>query len=650
MSKFKRTLVYALTVLIALPVSLIIGSAQSAKASGLDTQDFGVMQVSGVNGYSVGFGLLGMTASDLKSAKVELFKDSTLLSTSNALIPSANWTGIASATSLSSPFNINGYFDYAIDGYWSNTGWNGTVSDVPTKAKVSITDNSDITYSGEYGAPTGNPALLLPNDYTGADALAVVHPEDFGTMRASGVSGYTVGFGTAPYTASHFKKIEVKLYEGATLLATTTSNQAMIQYPTATSLSSPFDVNGTFDYTADTSWAYSGWNGTLANIPTKAVIKVTDKMDNTYTVENTTLTGTPLPYMVAEDFGVMQISGVNGYTVGFGLNGITAADVASAKVELFKDATLLSTSNALIPSANWTGIASATSLSSPFNIDGAFDYALDGYWSNTGWNGSLSDVPTRAVITLVDSLGARYIAENTTLTGDPTLLLPTDESQNPVIVQVSQGTGKTISIDFKGSGAGASDYVILIDGVTAWTVSNTIGNDVANVYHFSATVSVYRTYVVKVVAYYYGVKVGEASGNVEVKAPAVSSAVVTSTTAKVVGPIVSSASAASSSSAVTTTPSTSGTTVNPDEQGKIKGDETESDESSKINWTPWIILFILILLAGAATGGYFYWFGGDDEVAATVVRKPETTKPVAKVEAKKPAAKVETSKKKSRRW
>ncbi|MEI8061386.1 MAG: hypothetical protein WCG99_03795 [Candidatus Berkelbacteria bacterium] len=618
-----------------------------AEAAGINTQDFGVMQISGVNGYSVGFGLLGMTASDLKFAKVELFKDGTLLSASNALIPSANWTGIASATSLSSPFNINGYFDYATDGYWANSGWNGTVSDVPTKARVSITDNSDITYSGEYGAPTGNPALLLPSDYVEPASLAVVHPEDFGTMRSSGVSGYTVGFGTAPYTASHFKKIEIKLYEGVTLLATTTSDQAMIQYPTATSLSSPFDVNGTFDYVADAAWTYSGWNGTLANIPTRAVIKVTDKMDNTYTVENHTLTGSPLPYMVAEDFGVMQISGVNGYTVGFGLNGITAADVSSVKVELFKGTTLLSTSNALIPSANWAGIASATSLSSPFNIDGSFDYASDGFWSNTGWNGSLLDVPTRAVITLIDALGARYTAENTNLTGDPSLLLPVNLNQNPTILSAFQSADKTISINFNGAGIGATDYIIFANGIQVATIKNILGNDTGNLYHLDVNVSAYQSYAVRILALHYGYEVGGSFIiNANVKASQTSSGNVTEAVATTVSTVTDITQPETPSvSSTTETP----TVTTPTEQGQIKGTTaTESQESEKINWTPWIILFILILLAGAATGGYFYWFGRDDEeeiVSKEVIEKNK--KPVAKVAPKK-VKKV--SPKKSKRW
>lgn len=82
----------------------------------------------------------------------------------------------------------------------------------------------------------------------------------------------------------------------------------------------------------------------------------------------------------------------------------------------------------------------------------------------------------------------------------------------------------------------------------------------------------------------------------------------------------------------------------PVEQGKIKGEEdTTSAETEKINWTPWIILFILIILAGAATGGYFYWFGREEE--EEIISK--------KVVEKKPAVKKNGSKapsKKNKRW
>lgn len=81
-----------------------------------------------------------------------------------------------------------------------------------------------------------------------------------------------------------------------------------------------------------------------------------------------------------------------------------------------------------------------------------------------------------------------------------------------------------------------------------------------------------------------------------------------------------------------------------EEDGKIKGDETETKEENKVNWTPWIVLFVLILLAGAATGGYFYWFSGEDEVSAVVREKKEIKSTPLKESTKSKANK------KSKRW
>ncbi|MCX6812299.1 MAG: chitobiase/beta-hexosaminidase C-terminal domain-containing protein [Candidatus Berkelbacteria bacterium] len=113
--------------------------------------------------------------------------------------------------------------------------------------------------------------------------------------------------------------------------------------------------------------------------------------------------------------------------------------------------------------------------------------------------------------------------------------------------------------------------------------------------------------------------------------------------------VSSSVASSATSTPAVTTPSTPAPSS---EQGQIKGTSTETpaESTEKINWTPWIILFILILLAGAATGGYFYWFGKDDDdddekiISEKIVKKNE--KPLAK----KPEVKKPAVKKKPNRW
>lgn len=121
---------------------------------------------------------------------------------------------------------------------------------------------------------------------------AGVATEDFGVMNFSGVKGYSVGFGLLNANASDVQNIVVKLYKGDTLLGTNTSTAGLFtNYPTATSLSAPFDVFGTFNYVADGNWIYSGWSGVKTDIPTKAEITVTFKNGVVKTVTNFNLTG-----------------------------------------------------------------------------------------------------------------------------------------------------------------------------------------------------------------------------------------------------------------------------------------------------------------------------------------------------------------------
>lgn len=129
---------------------------------------------------------------------------------------------------------------------------------------------------------------------------------------------------------------------------------------------------------------------------------------------------------------------------------------------------------------------------------------------------------------------------------------------------------------------------------------------------------------------------------VNVAAPVVTQAVVATTQA----PVVTAAPA--KAKAVPAPAEQKIETPADDSNGKIKGDDTETnEEEEKVNWTPWIVLFVLILLAGAATGGYFYWFNGEEEVEAVVKEPKKLEKKVAKPKA---SVKKSSSHKKQKRW
>lgn len=145
----------------------------------------------------------------------------------------------------------------------------------------------------------------------------------------------------------------------------------------------------------------------------------------------------------AEDFGVMDASGVKGYTAGFGLTDATFAGATSVVTQLFSGTTLLQTNTAIIPmfNANITG----TQFSSPFDVFGTFDYVADGYWTNTrGAEYGQTLTPTKVVATVTLANGKIVTAENTNLTGDPATIFPPSEGSNNngnVGGEVTQGVG-----------------------------------------------------------------------------------------------------------------------------------------------------------------------------------------------------------------
>ncbi|ACL19377.1 cell wall-binding repeat-containing protein [Desulfitobacterium hafniense] len=267
-----------------------------------------------------------------------------------------------------------------------------------------------------------------------------VRPQDFAVMQASGVNGYNVGLQIVDGSARDLASVEVTLYRGETVLAKNTSmNKLFNSYPTATQLSSPFNIDGNFS--ADGYWSYGKWNGSVLDVPTKAVIKVTYLDGRVYEVVNTKLAGNPedlnqeaLNHVKAEDFGVMQASGVNGYNVGFSLVDklpvdLQSIEVSLVKVETIKDEdgeeqqikeTVLATNTATRAKNAKLFELTGQQLSSPFNIDGSFEN--DGYWTYGDFNGTVEDVPTKAIITIQYQDGRKFTVQNTELTGDAKLL------------------------------------------------------------------------------------------------------------------------------------------------------------------------------------------------------------------------------------
>ncbi len=140
----------------------------------------------------------------------------------------------------------------------------------------------------------------------------------------------------------------------------------------------------------------------------------------------TTTTGEALAQgtLQGEDFGVVSydtgMGMLKGYTAGFGLNDATFEGAQSIVIELYSSTTLLQTN---ISTAKVTADVTGNQISSPFDVSGTFDYAADGYWTNTrSTEYGQTLAATRVVATVVLANGKTVTAENMVLVGDPSTI------------------------------------------------------------------------------------------------------------------------------------------------------------------------------------------------------------------------------------
>lgn len=203
--------------------------------------------------------------------------------------------------------------------------------------------------------------------------------------------------------------------------------------------------------------------------------------------------------------------------------------------------------------------------------------------------------------------------------------------------------GKNFRVEWTGNGA--DSYIVKVNG-NADPNGAVIANTTEQ-YSRDISVSEYGVYNITLIAVRGSVESTDFKNHsIELKAPVATTAQVTTPAPVEPAPVVSAAPAKAKAAA----PQEEQKVETPadDSNGQIKGDETSNNEEEKVNWTPWIVLFVLILLAGAATGGYFYWFNGEDEVKA-VVKEPK--KEEKKVEAlPKKNNNKKPNQKKQKRW
>lgn len=207
---------------------------------------------------------------------------------------------------------------------------------------------------------------------------------------------------------------------------------------------------------------------------------------------------------------------------------------------------------------------------------------------------------------------------------------------------------RILTVNWKGIG-NTTKYEIYVNGITSESNSvNVAGDDTGTDYSKTINIASDGKYDVYVKAIRGDGSLNSNTAAVEFAAPSPAVTTTTQTTAPTV-PLTSVAPAKAEAQAPA--PSAVAESQTGDQSGQIKGEETStSPADEKINWTPWIILFVLILLTGAATGGYFYWFSGEDEVETTVKQAKSEIKAVVKPETKPKVKAVTKPDKKSKRW
>lgn len=189
------------------------------------------------------------------------------------------------------------------------------------------------------------------------------------------------------------------------------------------------DFNAVYTASADASSTVMHVNGTIAPSGTMSGTWTDNYGGGARSGTWMTTTGTAdaiTASLAAQDFGVVNYNTgttgtLAGYTAGFGLTNANLSNIQSVVVRLYSGATLLQTNTGSTSIASLPG----SQFSSPFDVSGNFNYALDGYWTNVRSAQYGQSVPAdRVVATVTLTDGTVLTATNTTLTGDPTTIYP----------------------------------------------------------------------------------------------------------------------------------------------------------------------------------------------------------------------------------
>ncbi len=226
---------------------------------------------------------------------------------------------------------------------------------------------------------------------------------------------FELGYG---FKIGDLTSLVARAYAGDTLLSTISLKEEKFkEYADRTSLGGSFRSNP--EASPSSSWNLEAFDGTM---PTEIVIEYTTKNGKTYTFGIQNIEWKDEGYQAnveAQDFGVMTISNVMGYSVGFKLINATASDVQQIVVKLYKEERVLATNTSTAGLIEQ--YPNESILSAPFDVFGEFNYEEDNCWNYSGWRGDNKDIPTKAEVIVTFKNGVVKAATNERLTGDTSI-------------------------------------------------------------------------------------------------------------------------------------------------------------------------------------------------------------------------------------
>lgn len=141
---------------------ILVSPMVSNAAGSLASKEFITWNQGGLNGYDAGFAISGNTFNNASSIVIKLYSGNTLLQTNTAV------NGKIGGTEFLTPFDVNGTFDYAKDGYFTNkreAEYGKTLKPTKVVATVTMNDGQVLTATNESLGSKSSGVVLGQNHF-----------------------------------------------------------------------------------------------------------------------------------------------------------------------------------------------------------------------------------------------------------------------------------------------------------------------------------------------------------------------------------------------------------------------------------------------------------------------------------------------------